>query len=374
MTNTKRLRAKKILDMLTQVILDEDKYDDNSVEVIALSNSLDKVKVNKGHLFPSDGNSIVEYNITQENTSKQVPGLTASEKEKLFIELVSTETKEGVYPSALIYVLKCIMQDPDKHAMVSKYIETIDLNEVTYNNGNLANAQKSFEDFVFNIFHSDSDYREKEVIFVELVSDKFPEGVKLAIKHIMEEPANRYRVTKYLETIDIDEVTANPEQLDEVRKSFEEFIVHFAETSGVADEVLKQLRWNRFNEATEGFSDEEKKKLTEILKVKGNPIASYVKEIPQPFITGEEGLGVISKKIREMLDAKTTKTYGLLEIKDFAKTLDKEDDSLWDKRNGVPLLSNFKKFGIDHKTLMKELRGFRRDSAFRTANAFRRAK
>ena len=55
MTNTKRLRAKKILDMLTQVILDEDRYDDNSVEVIALSNSLDKVKVNKGHLFPSDG-------------------------------------------------------------------------------------------------------------------------------------------------------------------------------------------------------------------------------------------------------------------------------------------------------------------------------
>jgi hypothetical protein len=30
------------------------------------------------------------------------------------------------------------------------------------------------------------------------------------------------------------------------------------------------------------------------LKVKGNPIASYVKEIPPPFITGEEGLGVIS--------------------------------------------------------------------------------
>ena len=367
MTNAKRIRAKKILDMLTQVILDEDKYDDNSVEVIALSNALDKVKVNKGHLFPSDGNSIVEYNITQENTSKQVPGLTANDKEKLFIELVSTETEEGVYPSALIYVLKRIMQDPDKHAMVTKYIETIDLIEVTYSSGTLADAQKSFEDFVFNIFNSDSDYREKEVIFVELVSDKFPEGVKLAIKHIMEDPAKRYRVTKHLETIDIDEVIANPEQLDEVRKSFEEFIVHFAETSGVADEVLKQLRWNRFNEATEIFSGEEKKKLTEILKVKGNPIASYVKEIPQPFITGEEGLGVISKKIREMLDAKTTITYGLLEIKDFAKTLDQEDDSLWDKRNGVPLLSNFKKFGIDHKTLMKELRGFRRNNGFRRA-------
>ena len=149
MTNTKRLRAKKILDMLTQVILDEDKYDDNSVEVIALSNSLNKVKVNKGHLFPSDGNSIVEYNITQENTSKQEQGLTANDKEKL--------------------------------------------------------------------------------------------------------------------------------------------------------------------------------------------------------------------------DAKTTKTYGTLEIQNFARTLDKEDDSLWDKRNGVPLLSNFKKFGIDHKTLMKELRGFRRNNGFRRA-------
>jgi hypothetical protein len=52
---------------------------------------------------------------------------------------------------SLIYVLKCIMQDPDKHAMVTKYIETIDLKEVTYNLDNLANAQKSFEDFVFNI-------------------------------------------------------------------------------------------------------------------------------------------------------------------------------------------------------------------------------
>jgi hypothetical protein len=43
------------------------------------------------------------------------------------------------------------MQDPDKHAMVSKYIETIDLNEVTYNLDNLANAQKSFEDFALII-------------------------------------------------------------------------------------------------------------------------------------------------------------------------------------------------------------------------------
>jgi hypothetical protein len=34
---------------------------------------------------------------------------------------------------------------------------------------------------------------------------------------------------------------------------------------------------------------------------------------------------------------------------------------LWDKRNGVPLLSNFKnRFDIDHKTLMKKLDGFRR--------------
>jgi hypothetical protein len=47
-------------------------------------------------------------------------------------------------------------------------------------------------------------------------------------------------------------------------------------------------------------------------------------------------------------------------IQNFAKTLDQEDDSLWDKRNGVPLLSNFEKFDIDHKTLMKELNGFRR--------------
>jgi predicted methyltransferase MtxX (methanogen marker protein 4) len=38
--------------LLTQVILDEDKYEDDSIEVIALSNALDRLKSNKGHLFP----------------------------------------------------------------------------------------------------------------------------------------------------------------------------------------------------------------------------------------------------------------------------------------------------------------------------------
>jgi hypothetical protein len=70
-------------------------------------------------------------------------------------------------------------------------------------------------------------------------------------------------------------------------KSINNFSLSFAVRPGTC-----LLVFSCVIEATEGFSDEEKKKLTEILKVKGNPIASYVKEIPQPFITGEEGLGV----------------------------------------------------------------------------------
>jgi hypothetical protein len=31
------------------------KYEDDSIEVIALSNALDRLKSNKGHLFPSQG-------------------------------------------------------------------------------------------------------------------------------------------------------------------------------------------------------------------------------------------------------------------------------------------------------------------------------
>lgn len=291
MVNTKRQKAKVILDMITQVILDEDKYADTSVEVIAISNALDKLKANKGHLFPSNGNATVEYNITQSNTDKKKPSVVK-------LSVVSDEEEK---------------------------------------------------------------YKDKQMLFIKMVSDKFTKGVKLAIEYIMQDPDKSASVSKYLETIDIDEIINNPEKIENARKPFEDFIVHFAESSDISAKVFDVLRKDRFWEATKNFTDEEKKKISEIISIKGNPIDLYISSIELQFVTDKDDTEEIAKKIREILDDSANEDTGTNEVLEFAKTLDQKDDSLWDKRNGVPLLSNFEgKFIINHKTLMKELDGFRR--------------
>jgi hypothetical protein len=93
----------------------------------------------------------------------------------------------------------------------------------------------------------------------------------------------------------------------------------------------------------------------------GNPIDLYVSSIELQFVTDKDDTEEITNKIREILDNSTDEDTDTNEVLEFAKTLDQKDDSLWDKRNGVPLLSNFKdKFDINRETLMKKLDGFRK--------------
>ena len=287
MENIKRQKAKVILDMITQVILDEDKYADDSIEVIALSNALDKIKANKGHLFPSNSNATVEYNITQSNASTQELGL-----------------------------------------MSDKEIE---------------------------------EHNDKEKRLIVRLSKNLTEEVKLAIEYIMKDPDNFAILSKYIEKNNIDEIIKNPEYIENARKQFEDFIVDFSENNGISEKVFAELKRNRLFEVTKNFSDEDKKKISKIFSIKGNPISSYISSIELQFVTDKDDTEEITKKIREILDDSTDEDTDTNEVLEFAKTLDQKDDSLWDKRNGVPLLSNFKdKFDINRETLMKKLDGFRR--------------
>jgi hypothetical protein len=291
MENTKRQKAKVILDMITQVILDEDKYADTSIEVIALSNALDKLKANKGHLFPSNSNATVEYNITQSNIDKKKPNVVR-------LNVVRTEEEQ---------------------------------------------------------------YIDRQMLFVRMVSYKFNEVLKLAIEYIMRDPDKFAIVSKYLKTIDIDEVINNPDKVENARKPFEDFIVDLAESTDIPEKVFAESKRNILFEVTKNFSDEDKKKISKILMNEGNPIDLYVSSIELQFVTDKDDTEEITNKIREILDNSTDEDTDTNEVLEFAKTLDQKDDSLWDKRNGVPLLSNFKdKFDINRETLMKKLDGFRR--------------